>query len=643
MPAAPPKKPALTALSRAATKLVVWLGNSEGSAPSSVFESEELVPTRIERTAGGGRLNSMTLEYLLSKDQEHVVDKLSILPLSNNRQIEVREVDSIGRVRRVLAWGKLAAQPIHIGDTETVSFTVRIEKHHFGEPLGKTPWWNPITSAVVELDRPLIFNAEIDDKITLNRSDKEWTDRNDAYVFFDSAAINTAAARTTHGQTPAKWRLFQAVHTLCWLCNPDETFIINPTRADCSIQLGEIDADHERLKNLALESGKYLPELLDQLLEPFGCSWTIDIELDPDTDRSTRRFRFFRRNFGTEKELFLQRPGETLDPVKSNVPDLNLNYDIANLANRIIGCTSRKQREGTWPLYFGWPVSEDSLDRENLTTLSATAKAHPHAGHKLVLNESGAWTGLRPEITATTDLTAVFDGDPTLPTCRKLKPCLSQVTDAASNQLESRGIWLEWLDPADATWKKPKWSFSVLQLECGIWLETIPEELWTAIQDDPTTTGVRVTATIEGDTRLYATAERDDESPNFDDITLWLNLSDKFHDRQVHTSSIFYSDAATADVTNDLIQLQAYVSQVRGLEDAAELSCSAILEGIDHPEYQIGDLITRVNGRNLELSRNNPGLFVDKRYLQIVGITYDLKDSQRMELLLESFDEESAF
>lgn len=641
MPAAPPKKPALTALSRAATKLVVLLGNSNGSAPTSTDEVDYLVPTRIERSSTGSRVNSMTLEELLAKDQEHVLDTLT--PKAVNRQVEVREVDAIGRVRRVLAWGKLAAQPIHIGESETVTWMIRIDKHHFGEPLGKTPWWNPITSAVVELDRPLIFNAEIDDKITLNRSDKQWADRNGAYVFFDSAAIDTEAARLSHGQVPAKWRLFQAVHTLCWLCNPDETFITNPTRADCSIQLGEIDADHERLKNLALESGKHLPELLDQLLEPFGCSWTIDLEVDPDTDQSTRRFRFFRRNVGTEKELYLQRPGEKLDPVKSKVPDLNINYDIANLANRIIGCTSRKQREATFRLQYGWPVSQDSLARDDLQKNSATAKAYPHAGHKLVLNESGAWTGLRPEITETYNLAVLFDGHPTLPTCRKFKPCISQVVDAASNRLESRGYWLEWLDPADATWKRRTWSFSVLQLECGIWFETIPEEFWNAIQDNPATTGIRITATVEGDTRTYGTAERQEQSPNFDDVTLRLNLGDKFHDRKVHSLSIFYADRATADEIDDIIPLQAYVEQVRGLEDAADLSCSAPLEGIDHPEYQIGDLITRVNGRNLELSRNNPGLFVTKRYLQIVGITYDLKDSQRMELLLESFDEESAF
>ncbi|MES2793203.1 MAG: hypothetical protein V4719_26575 [Planctomycetota bacterium] len=645
MPAAPKAPPKLTELSRAYTKLVVLLGDSSGGAPTSADEVDFLIPTRIERPAGSQRVAVMSLDYLLAKDQEHIVDTLT--PKAINRQVEVREVDFLGKVSRVLFWGKLAAQPLTIGQTETLSWTVRIDKHLFGDPLGKIPFSENgfFTQYFYEVDHKLVFNPEIDDKIKGNRSNREWGARNDCYLFFDAASVDTAAARSHHMQTPTKWRLYEAVHTLIWLCNPSETFIKNPSRADCSVQLGEIDIDHERLKNLSLPAGRHLPELLDALLEPFGCSWTIDVDLDPETDRSVRRFRFFLRNRGIEKELYLQRPGETLDPAKTQVPDLSLNYDIANLANKIVGCTSLMEREATFELFFCWPVSEDSLDRTELEKDPAMAKAHPHAGHKLVLNENGAWNGLRPEIIPRSIMVMdIFDNRPTISTTRKFKPCLSQVVNGDSDRLESRGIWVEWKDPSDeGKWKKATWSFSVLQLECGIWFETIPKELWEAIQNDPSSTGVRVTATIVGDTKTYATAVRDETSPNADDVTLRLNLGDKFHDRQVHSTSIFHAARATADEAYDLIQLQAYVEQVRGLEDAADLSCSATLEGIDHPEYQIGDLITKVNGRNLTLSRNNPTLGVDERYLQVVGITYDLKDSQRMELLLESFDEEKAF
>lgn len=640
--AAPKKRPKLTDLSRPAVNVVVLLGPDDGSTPSEIHSVDYLHLMRLERVAGGSRMNTAVFDYDLGLNEEHIVDTLT--PKAINRQIEIREHDYTGHLKRVLGWGKLASQPVELGDRESLQFVARIDKQHFGEPLGKVPFWNPLSGgSVVETDRPLIFNPEIDEVVRGNRSNKFWAARDNAYVWFDAAAINTAAARTLHGQTPDKWKVYEAVHSLLWLCNPNETFIKNLSLAECFSQLNEVDDSHEYLKNLTLKPGQYLPQLLDDLLERFGCSWTIDVEQDTASGDTVRKFRFFRRNHGTQRELFIQRPGEKLDAVKSKAPKLNLNFDIANLANEIVGCSSRKKIEGTWELFKGWPTSEDNLDRDNLQENTATAKAHPHAGHKWILNESGAWTGLRPEITHT-DLTSVL-GSGTLPTCRKFLPCLSRVSDGASDTLESRGIFVEWKDPDDNTWKKVTWSYSVLELECGIWFEEIPKKLWDAVNDDPTTARIRVTATIESDSRIYATALRDNSSPNADRIVLRLNLGDKFHSRSVHSSSIFAADLATADVIDDTINLQAYVEAVRGTEDSAELSCSVILEGWDHPEYEIGNIITSVNGRNLKMCRNNPTVTVAERYLQIMGKTYikSPEEGQRMELLLESFDEEQAF
>lgn len=644
---APPKKKKLTALSRPFTDLVVWMGADDGSAATSADETEYLQPLKIERVGSGSRLNVATLEYDLTIDEEHVVDTLA--PKAVNRQVEIREVDLHGTTKRILHWGKLAAQPISIdANRESVTYLVRIDKHHFGDPLGQVPFWNSPEGGIVQLlDRPLVFNPEIDEVIKPNKSDETWTDRDDMNVWFDAAAINSTAARALHNQTPAMWRLYEAVHALIWLLNPDETFIKNPNPAEINAQIGTIDSTSQRLKNLSLETGKFLNELLDDLLNPFGCSWTIDIEEDTATGLSIRRFRFFVRNDGTQRELFLQRPGEKLDPVKSFVPETSMTYDVATMANKVIGCTSRKLREGTFPLQFGWPVTQDSIEKDQLEQDPDVKAAAPHAGHKLILNEGGTWTGLRPEITTYYDLVDLFDGDDTLVTCRKFKPCISRHTDGNSDRLESRGIWLEWREREDGVWgdwQHVTWSYSVLELECGIWLEQIPTRMWNIIQDDPSNVEFRVTASIEGDKRTYATADRTEESPNADAITLRLNLGDKFHDRKVHSSSRFVADSATADEVDDTLNLQAYVTSVRNLEDAAELSLSVKLEGIDHPEYQIGDLITKINGRNIELNRNNPGIAQTKRYLQILGITYVISAAaQSMELLLESFDEERAF
>lgn len=640
MAAATPTKK--RSLSRAQTRLVVRMGNEDGGVPDARDNVDYLHATRIEHTAGGQRVNAITLDYDLGKQNEHIIDTLA--PKGVNREIEVREIDLQGELKRILGWGKLATQPVSIGETESIQFIARMDKHLFGSPLGKTPFWTPISGgSVLQLDRPLVFNQEVDEIILANRSNKEWSARNDAYVFFDSLSINTATARTYHGQVPAKWRIFEAVHTLCWLLNPDETYITNPTRADCWIDLHELDESTEVLRNLSLRTGIYLPQALDELLVPFGASWTVDTTADEETGLTVRRLRFFRRNHGTKRQLFLARPGEKLVPTKSNVPQLGITYDVANLANKIVGCSSRKQREGTWLLWCCWPTSQDNLDREQLESDPEYAKDYPHAYHKFVLNEHGGWTGLRPEITGPTDLTAHFGGDPTLPTARTFMPCLSRVLSTDSDKLESRGIVVEWLNPDTDAWERVTWGHSNLAQECGIWFEKIPQKLYDAIQADPTTARIRVTATIEGDTKLYKTAGPSTESPNGDDVELRLELGDKFHDKLVMSSSIFYGDSGN-DNSDDASALDGYVARILAVEDSAELSVSAILEGIDHPEYQIGDLITSVNGRNLQLNRNNPTPGVPKKYLQIMGITYNIPsgpDSKpQTELLLESFEEE---
>lgn len=637
MPAAPP---VTTKLSRKAPTLEVRLGPADGSAPTARDVVDFLQPSRIERSIGGTRLSAVTLKYDLGKTGERIVDTL--VPKGITRQIEVRELDEEGNPIKLLLWGKLAAQPVAIdGKTQSIEYVVRIDKHLLGSPLIRTPFWNPIDDTVADVDRKLVFNPEVDDKIVGNCSNKVDTARGSAYCFCDVLGPDTAAARTTHEQTLTKWKIFEAVHRVCWLLNGSETYVKNPTLDELQTAIGDLDlfgengSNTDKLRNLVLQPGEFLPELLDKLLLPFGAAWYIALEIG-DAGESIRRLKFFVRNKGAKKQLFLQRSG-TFDPAKSSLTKLGLKYDIASLANKIIGSSAVKQREITLELYKGWPVSEDSLDRNDLLNDAATKKAHPHAGRLWILNESGAYTGLRPEITTFTNL-ATYLGTPTLPLARKFLPCLSRVTDAHTDKLESRGIVVEYWSVDEDKWKPLK-GFSNLLQQCGIWLDSIPVELWSGM-DTPDDVKVRVTATIEGDRRQQETAARVASSPNADDVPLYLPLDDKFHDKDVHSSSQFYADRANADTsTEDQAKLQAYIEKVRSIEDAAELSCSAEIEGIDHPEYQLGDLITRVNGLNIDLIRSTPVAGQEGQFLQIVGINLDVTN-QRTELLLETFDEE---
>jgi hypothetical protein len=638
--AAPPKR---EKLSRKAVKLVVCLGDEDGNAPTSADEIDYLHPIRIERSAGGGRVDSVILAYDLSANNQHIVDTLA--PKGLTRQCEVREIDTVtGTVSRVLMWGKLASEPTQIdGGNESITFVVRLDRHHISTVMSRVSYYDKEADAVIYLNKPLVFNPEIDETIHANRSDKRDAANDNMYLMFDAGGPNTAAARTTHGQVPTKWLIYEAVHHLCWTLNANEANVKNPTFEEVRTALRDLDFIYERLKNLSIPKGVYLSQALDMLLTPFGGGWYVAYEYDSENDLSIRRLKCFIRNAGTERELFLQRPGEQLKTSRSNVPSLSINYDIANLANKIVAHSSLKQREVTIELYKGWPTSQDSYTRENLLTNSATKLAAPHAHCKWVANEHGGWTDLRAEITTALSFAGLFGSDDVLVTARKCLPCISRHADSASNTLESRGIFVEWYNPDSAAWEPVTWSHSKLEQEIGIYFDQPPQELVDLCQAEPSTARLRVTCTIEGDTCNEQIATRQTTSPNANNVPFLLDLKDKFHDRGLVTTGAlttrFASESATADIRDDSAALLQFAKDVRDKEDAADLSCSAVLEGLDHPEWAIGFLVRSVNGRNLKLNRNNPEAGVTPKYLQVMGETFDVQ-GQRTELLLESFDEE---
>jgi hypothetical protein len=153
---------------------------------------------------------------------------------------------------------------------------------------------------------------------------------------------------------------------------------------------------------------------------------------------------------------------------------------------------------------------------------------------------------------------------------------------------------------------------------------------------------MRVTATVEGDTRISYSANRRDSSPNGRDIELVLDMPTKFFDRQLMKTGPLASvlngapNTGTPDEKDDSTKIQKYAEEVQKTEDCAEVSVSVTLHGADHPEYEIGKLIDKVDGRNLSLDANKPDEGEPRR-LQIVGYNLHLDGQQRMELLLETF------
>lgn len=666
-------------------RYVVWLGDDSGNAPHADSEVDYLEVLSVTRTAGGSRVDGATLRFNLARAGLRLQD--TFVPTAYHRQIEIRRLDDDGEPTEIIVWGFISAMEETIAAEESLQLTIRIDPFVFGKPLTEIPYWDPDADAVIWLHRPLIFNPTLDMQPQWNRSSRrqELDDdfRADPYLFVDPDSLRTQPARNLQALSgfdegrAFRWSVAQAVHRVCWLCNPDETHITNPALA--LLEMETHDLDEADFLNVALEYGKSLPELLDDLLRPVGFGWYLQFRNGVDNERRTD-IRLYRRGAGVEVDLLLQRVGERRHARRTNIEQLHASIDIASLANRVIVRGSRKRYEVTVPLIPGWSTEEDAVDAYELEDDPALQRKHPHLGRKYVLNEAGDYNApFRTDVQDFFDLRPLLQEedaetpDPVLIVRRKFERGISrsvelesdagaEEAEAAAEVADSIGYYLEYWDRdveeaadpnvlTDPGWTRIKSGFAVLDKECGI-LFSKPDFLLLALHEedigpeeelpeDVDFPGLylRMTACIDGDRQIEALADRSDDSPNGEEITLLLDLSDKFHLRQVHPDSRFFADSAAADTRDDRDDLEAYAERVRQIEDAAVVGCSVVLPGVEHAELSIGKLVRKIDGRDIDLQARGGD---DPRRLQVVGINYQMHPQPRTELLLETFDAERA-
>lgn len=641
MPSAPASP--VKSLSQKAARLIVWLGPTDGTKPTSANEVDWLIPQQMSITAGSSRDDVLSFVVDLAKLGARLVDTTA--PVNLQRQVELRTLDDNGDPNVVLGWGFLAKNPQAINsDAESTSFEARIANFHFGKRLTTYPVWRvykDIANARLDVMRPLVFNPEIDEKIEPNMSSIFYDVKNWNYVI-DPESLRTTASQEYQDQTASLWKISDAALALCWWLNPDETYIKNPTWYEVREQFA---ARNELLKNVEIPMGSFLPEALDALLGPFEYGWHL-VHTGGFIRQTT--IKFFARGEGVKRPVLLQRPGELRDIKKTNVAEFDAVYDIFELANIIEVHGGFLKRESTFELKKGWKTEYDTKDLPDISKGEAFYEEHPSVGRKWILNEAGDYTNLREEITEPYSFDDLFPS-PQQIRRRRFQRCLSQHPDA--DDLESNGYVLQWYDStqddavdpdvqSDPGWVRVTWPFSVLEKECGISFEgpTPPGPLWDLIAVDPTTARLRITATVVGDQRLKGIATKRASSPNAQDVPLVLDLQDRFQFSKVETTSIFSGRPSIA--RDDTTAIQTYAESVRDIEDACHIHCSVTLEGIAHPQYSIGDLIDNVKGRNLTLNAFSPSGGANTRNPQIVGFVWHLAGNQRLELLLDSFERE---
>ena len=145
---------------------------------------------------------------------------------------------------------------------------------------------------------------------------------------------------------------------------------------------------------------------------------------------------------------------------------------------------------------------------------------------------------------------------------------------------------------------------------------------------------LRLTCVIACDKRVTYTATRQATSPNGRDIELYIDASDRFFDKQVDSGSTFFGvyDALEKD---DTTAIQTYAEDLRDINDSANIRASIVLFGIIN-SYKRGNLIAKVDGRNISFNRNSSDV-ATKKYLQVTGILFDAQ-KQRTVLETDSFN-----
>lgn len=666
MPAPPPNQHLLLQR-QVGRELIVLLGPEDGSSPTEENEAPYLRVIEISRSASSRTLDYCRMEFdftLAGVSLENLKT-----PTKWKRQIEVRIADSEGKPRGgLLFWGELTRQSIAIEDKESCILTATVQPYHFG-PAASGAALREFKS-LIELDNSdpeaepllllnngddLVFNPLIDEEIKFNQS--RITDETLDYAIpIEVEATRTETARffNNDNATPAEWLLSDVMFAIPRVCNPDEDYILNP-------DILSLD-DDQKIRNLRLPLGETLPAYMDAVLLPLGYSWCLDygVKQDPPPEPENEEdppepppppervvtIRIFSRQEGPEKELYLQAKGERYDRALTNLNAVSVEWDIANLSNEIVGVMPPLEHEVTIELVRGWPAAGDSktaedLDRDNPASSYYSEEYGPDAWRLFVGNEANDYTGSRgvdgggAGVPVVLNLDSVFGADQYLRRRRKLEDCLT--FDSAGFR---RRPFLEYKNPeydpeieGSIEWLPVpiEWGFVVLEEQIGIRFTGAqpPAEL-IAMGDDAK---LRITGTIKADVRTEIIATSTASSPNGRKVVLYIDLADKFRYAQIQGTgphaSVLEQPYGSAEVL-DVTQPDAYIQKIRDREQSAAVTASIELFGL-HYNYQIGDVLTKIAGRNISLDRNAEEA-EQSAYLQIMGIRW-LPQEQKTEIL----------
>lgn len=324
-------------LSRLAATLIILLGEPGGDRPSLEQRVDWLDLDRIEWSFGTAR--TITLTQLPNSFQR--LEDLSLEPV--RRVLEVRRYDDNGELTEIVAWGLLKANPDQLNaQVESIGLVVTLDDVLFGHRAYGYRVHSAHTGAAATdftvIHEDIVFNPieREDEAVRGNRSPE--VDDNDAPLWVAPDALGSASEESVQGTPGLYWYIPEAVFALCWLLNPDEEYLQNPTLDELKDQAGDKAADEKLIRNIRIKRGTTLPEALAQLLKPID--WAFEFVETVDTSDPTllvankTQLKIFERRQRPPVTVSLLARGEVEDGT-SQTDEIDLTYDITERPNAI--------------------------------------------------------------------------------------------------------------------------------------------------------------------------------------------------------------------------------------------------------------------------------------------------------------------
>jgi hypothetical protein len=570
---------------------------------------------------------------------------------------------------KVVFWGKFSGQSTDIGENESVIIEARQAPYHFGKYVDGMIEYNAKDKKHQTLPQAIEFNPTVNFSsysgkriantrglgvVRGNMNDVRKYGKGECFVFLDPASVYTPQARryaTSSSETrqqdknegqflaaDKKWTLKEAVYTLCWTLNEEQENFKNPSRDELVL----LDGSQVLLHDIVIPLGTFLPEALDRVLNPFGYAWRVDY-----VRKGVRKLAVFQRGVGPKKNLKLQKPGENLDLKKTNMENGDFACGNQSLINRVEAFGDFKLFESTFELKKAWATSLDNIGEdqkvEGEKDLAGVAWVDRPQHHRVcrdyVLNEAGDYNGVRSEYREPYNFKEVFGVD-TVPRRRRFLPCITLGRDRLP--LGANGYFVEYHDGSvgdgEDGWRDATGiGFEILSNECGVRFTgaTLPPEL--SMQ---TNLRVRITASVYSDERIKHTTKPTPNSPQPDIAPTLIDVTDRFHYRKIHKDSQFLKndrgDRYENSQVDDTKRMIEFAERIVAATDHLDVRGTAVIPNLDGDSYDLGDIIEKIEGRDISLDAGGPSSSPLIRHPQVVGITYDYTNQKRI-LALEVF------